>query len=92
MNRLGSNIPSSLKQKLINEAESKKNQFVNDWKGSPAKGRKVANGYPDKRNAIEDGLYSPIASMSIGTRKYESASQSYDMDSELSSLNSRRPK
>lgn len=26
--------------------------------------------------------------MSIGTRKYESASQSYDMDSELSSLNS----
>jgi len=88
LNRLGSNIPSSLKQKLINEAENKKNQFVNDWKGSPAKGSKVANGYPDKRNAIEDGLYSPIASMSIGTRKYESASQSYDMDSELSSLNS----
>lgn len=86
LNRLKPSLSSALSQKLATEAANRKDQFINSWKDSPAQGKKVANGYPEMYKTIDDGLYGKIASMSVGSRQYNS-SNSGDISSELSTLN-----
>ena len=88
LNRIKPNLSSALSQKLANEAANSKSQFVNSWKESPAQGKKVANGYPEMNKTIDDGLYSKIASMSVGTKQYNSSASAGEIQNELATLNS----
>lgn len=88
LNRLKPSLSSALSQKLANEAANSKSQFVNSWKESPAQGKKVANGYPEMNKTIDDGLYSKIASMSVGTKQYNSSASAGEIQNELVTLNS----